>query len=346
MRWTLAAFVHGAPGMKMLKWLCVIAIVVCVLPRGAGARSAPYTAFYAFGDSLADNGNTYILTQLLGIQPAIPPSVSPHRSYDDRRFSNGPVAFEYLWQMLSGSAPGSDDGLTPFLEGPLVIRHRAIDFAFGGSGTGLLDQTPGGFSAPGLRAQVELYRALLANKKVPPRALYAIFAGAGDYLRPTPLDPTESVGNIIASVRTLYSLGARTVIVLNLPDLGSIPMFAGTPQSTPLSQLTAAHNALLAAQLADLQASLPDLRLVPIDLNAVLPLLPPSINATVPALDALLPAQPGQLPASLCVFVNPAVCQDAPTFDVGLQFLFWDAEHPTTAVHQQLAAYIASQLPN
>ena len=58
MRWTLAAFVHGAPGMKMLKWLCVIAIVVCVRPRGAGARSAPYTAFYAFGDSLADNGNT------------------------------------------------------------------------------------------------------------------------------------------------------------------------------------------------------------------------------------------------------------------------------------------------
>jgi len=133
---------------------------------------------------------------------------------------------------------------------------------------------------------------------------------------------------------------------LNLPDLGSIPMFAGTPQSAPLSQLSAAHNALLAVQLADLQASLPDLRLVPIDLNAVLPLLPPSINATLPALDALLPAQPGQLPASLCVFVNPAACQDVPTFDVGLQFLFWDAEHPTTAVHQQLAAYIASQLPN
>jgi phospholipase/lecithinase/hemolysin len=346
MRSTLAAFVHSARDMKPLKWLCVFAVIVCVLPRNAGARNAPYTAFYAFGDSLADNGNTYILTQLLGIQPPVPPSVSPHRSYDDRRFSNGPVAFEYLWETLSGNAPGSDDGLTPFLEGPFVLRRRAIDFAFGGSGTGLVDRTPGGFSAPGLRAQVELYRATLGKKQAPPLALYAIFAGAGDYLRAAPLNPAQSVANIIASVRALYGLGARTVIVLNLPDLGSIPMFAGTPQSAPLSQLSATHNALLAAQLAALEANLTDLRLVTIDVNAVLPQLPPTINTTLPALDALLPAAPGQPPASMCVFLNPATCQDVPTFDVGLQFLFWDAEHPTTDVHQQLAAYIASQLPD
>ena len=336
---------HGGTGMKPLKWLCVFAIVVCVLPLGVGARNAPYTAFYAFGDSLADNGNTYILTQLLGIQPAIPPSISPHRSYDDRRFSNGPVAFEYLWAMLSDNAPGSAGGLTPFLEGPFVLRQRAINFAFGGSGTGMLDRTPGGFSAPGLRAQVELYRATLGRRQAPARALYAIFAGAGDYLRPTPLNPTQSVANIIASVQTLYNLGARNVIVLNLPNLGTIPMFAGTPQSALLTQLSQTHNDLLAAQLAALQANLPNLVLVPIDVNAVLPLLPPTINPTLPALDALLPPV-GQVPASLCVFMNPATCQDAPTFDVGLQFLFWDAEHPTTGVHQQLAAYIASQLPD
>jgi phospholipase/lecithinase/hemolysin len=280
------------------------------------------------------------------MQPAVPPSVSPHRSYFDRRFSNGPVAFEYLWQTLSGSAPGSVDGLTPLLQDPFAARRRAVNLAFGGSGTGLIDRTPGGFSAPGLRAQVELYRALQVRKSVSSRALYAIFAGAGDYLRPTPLDPAQSVGNIIASVQTLYDLGARTVIVVNLPNLGAIPMFAGTPQSALLSQLSDAHNALLAAQLADLQATLTDLRLVPIDLNAVQQLLPPSINTTLPALDALLPVPPGQSPSSLCLFVAPATCQDVPTFDVDLQFLYWDAEHPTTAVHQQLAAYMLAQLPN
>jgi phospholipase/lecithinase/hemolysin len=305
---------------------------------------APFTAFYAFGDSLVDNGNDFILTQRVGLQPAIPPSTSPHRAYFDGRFSNGPVAFEYLWQLLSGATPGTADGLMPLLQDPIIQRHRAIDFAFGGTGTGQIDPTPGGFFAPGLRGQVDLYRALLGRRRAPADAVFAIFAGAGDYLRTTPLAPAQSVANIVASVQMLYAVGARTVIVLNLPDLGTIPMFAGQPQSAPLSQLTAAHNAALAAALSDLQTSLPDLRLVAIDVNAVLEQVPPTINTTLPALDALVPAAPGQPPTSMCLFLAPATCPDVPTFDVGDQFLFWDAEHPTTAVHQLLAQYIAGQL--
>jgi phospholipase/lecithinase/hemolysin len=339
--------------MKTLKCFCVLALVVIAgLPVSVFAqqqpqqqqRQSPYPAFYAFGDSLADNGNDFIVTQLFGQVPPVPPSVSPHRSYFAGRFSNGPVAFEYLWQMLSGAAPGTRGSLRPFLQLPFVVRNQAIDFAFGGSSTGFIDQTPGGFGVPGLLGQIELFRAVLPKNPQASRALYAILAGAGDYLRPTPLSPTQSVGNIIAGVQSLYNSGARTIIVINLPDLGAIPITAGTPQSALLTQLSLAHNALLAQQLAALQASLPDLDLLAIDVNAVLQQLPPSVNTQLPALDALLPPLPGLPPASVCIFTAPATCRDVPTFDVGLQFLFWDAEHPTTAVHRLLAEHIYSQL--
>ena len=336
--------------MQTLTCLCVFVLaLVTAQPVFAqadtDARLPRYQAFYAFGDSLADNGNDFIFTTLVGQQPAVPPSTTPHRAYFDGRFSNGPVAFEYLWQMVSGSAPGSRKSLQPFLRLPsLVARNQAVNFAFGGSSTGFVESTPGGFDVPGLLGQVELFRATLPRNSPGSRALYAIFSGAGDYLRPAPLAPAQSVANIIAAVQRLYDVGARDIIVVNLPDLGVIPITAGTPQSPLLTQLTQAHNALLAAQLSALAASLSDLNLVAIDVNAVLSQLPNSINTTLPALDALLPPQPGQVPASLCIFVNPAACSDVPTFDVDLQFLFWDAEHPTTAVHRLLAEYIYGQL--
>src|SRR5262249_59287807 len=126
---------------------------------------------------------------------------------------------------------------------------------------------------------------------------------------------------IVDSVGTLYAIGARTIIVVNLPDLGAIPMFAGQPQTAQqLSQLTLAHNMALATALDQLQASLPDLRLVPIDVNAVLQQVPPGTNPTLPALDALVPAPPGAPPTSMCLFIDPQTCPDAPTFDVGGQF--------------------------
>jgi hypothetical protein len=155
-----SAFVHDQTWsvvMRAAKYLCPLfaffaALCVAAPPISAQQASqvAPYNAFYTFGDSLADNGNDFIVTQALGFNPAVPPSTSPHRAYFNGRFSNGPVAFEYLWQRLTGRAPGSKDGLVPVLNFPFTARSKAINFAFGGSGTGFFDGTPGGFSIPGL----------------------------------------------------------------------------------------------------------------------------------------------------------------------------------------------------
>jgi phospholipase/lecithinase/hemolysin len=160
-------------------WICLLTFAL--LSITAEARDDRYESFFVFGDSLADNGNDFLVTYLMAAQPAIPPSVSPHRTYFDGRFSNGYVAFEYLWQMLGGGAPGTPDGLKPFLSSPLARPEGAVDFAFGGTGTPYLDRTPGGLFVPGLRGQVELFGAALRGKKAPRRALYAIVTGANDY---------------------------------------------------------------------------------------------------------------------------------------------------------------------
>jgi phospholipase/lecithinase/hemolysin len=305
-----------------------------------------YDSFYGFGDSLADTGNVFILSSALGADPAPPPSVSPHRAYFAGRFSNGPVAFEYFWQMLSGKASGTPGGLVPFLASPLKDRG-AVNFAFGGTGTRFVDRTPGGLYAPGLKGQVELFRALLRGRKPSRRALFAIVTGSNDYRDDAfhqPLTPPESVQNTIEAIETLYALGAREMMALNLPDLGLVPANRADPLSA--TQLSMLHNALLAQALHQLEARLPKLNLIQVDLFQVPDRLPPGMDLVTPALDVFFP--PASLPPgfvmSACLFINPVTCADAPTFDVGNQFLFWDVVHPTTAAHRVIGEFLHASL--
>ena len=89
------------------------------------AATPQYEAFYVFGDSLSDTGNVFTVTKLQKIDPPIPPSESPHQTYYQGRFSNGPVAVEYLWRQLH-----DDASLAPFLSNQ---DAAGVSFAFGGS---------------------------------------------------------------------------------------------------------------------------------------------------------------------------------------------------------------------
>jgi phospholipase/lecithinase/hemolysin len=92
------------------------AAAVPVAPTVA-APGAPFSAIYAFGDSLTDTGNASLAT--LGKVPVSPP-------YADRSFSNGPVWVNDLAQDLGLPA------IRPSLAG-------GTDFAYGSAETG---QTP------------------------------------------------------------------------------------------------------------------------------------------------------------------------------------------------------------
>ena len=102
------------------------------------AATPKYEAFYVFGDSLSDTGNDLFLTKLQKLDPPLPPSESPHKTYYQGRFSNGPVAAEYLWRQLR-----NDAALVPFLSNPSMALTGGISFAFGGSTSGYLNQMPG-----------------------------------------------------------------------------------------------------------------------------------------------------------------------------------------------------------
>lgn len=351
---------------RYFRSLAAALLCACLLPPAASAQVGEFDEFYVFGDSLADNGNVWLTSKVLGTEPAPPPSESPHLTYFQGRFSNGPVAFEYLWDRLRQGTAFKP--LRPYLSTGLERDGgRAVNFAFGGTGTPLLDQTPGGLWAPGLLGQVALFKTSLGRRVPSKHALFAIVTGANDY-GPNPQDwePKTVVANIVLAVRQLQTLGARDILVLTLPNLGCTPS-AGAPASCiedppppadgvpdNLSELTALHNALLADALARLGHRV---RLV--DVNEVFKTMRQSLGPMwpLPALDVLIPAliplpSGGTAPMSACLFVNPALCSSVPewsiqadgTFATPFPLLFWDIVHPTTDAHRALGDYLYAAL--
>ena len=299
-------------------------------------RIPNYDAFFVFSDSLGDTGNDLILTTSLGLTPAIPPSVSPHKTYFRGRFSNGPILFEHFWSALSSSG-GS---VTPSLSVTSIPRAGALSFAYGGSTSGTIC-----FPLAGLRCQVEQFAQLLGGAAPPRRSLYAVFSGANDIIQaPNPFDPAVVggiIGNVSAAVQRLYQLGARDVMVFNMPNLGrSLRVPPDPALKAALDFLAQQHNAALAAALGGLSASLPGIRIIPVDIYGFLESLVQTSNFNFDV-SALPP------PLNVCLFEgSPAGqnCADVPTFKVDRTYFFWDLEHPTTAAHAATGAFALQAL--
>jgi len=301
------------------------AIVLAALCLPAIAQAQAPSHLIVFGDSLSDTGNDLLAT----MQTQLP--IPPPQMYAAGRFSNGPVAFEYLWSFLSGGPPV----IPPSLTVPVLPQQGAVSFAFGGSGSGAFRNVLG-VNVPGLQTQVVFFAASLAGRPAPPDALYAIWTGSNDYQAQTPESPATVVDNIAAGIETLYLLGARDFLVVNLPDLGSGPLVP-EEQRAVLSRLTTEHNKLLKKKIKELEKSLPDLRIIEGDVTKVFRTVLRTFESTVPLVDVLVPVPPGSLPASLCLTFNPAACPAVPTFAPDAEYAFWDSDHATTAAYERLA---------
>jgi len=303
------------------------AFVLAALCLPAIAQAQAPSHLIVFGDSLSDTGN-----DLLGsIQTHQPVLIPPPQMYAAGRFSNGPVAFEYLWSFLSGGPPV----IPPSLTVPVLPQQGAVSFAFGGSGSGAF-RNSAGVNVPGLLTQVVFFGASLAGRPAPPDALYAIWTGSNDYLTQTPELPETVVDNIASGIETLYSLGARHFLVVNLPDLGNGPLLP-EDQRALLTGLSTEHNKLLRKRIKELEKTLPDLMIIEGDVTKVFRTLLRTFESDVPLVDVLVPAPPGVPPASLCLVINPAACPAVPTFAPDAEFAFWDSEHATTAAYERLA---------
>ncbi len=188
----------------------------------AGARAAPYTAEYVFGDSLSDNGN---LAEVAYHQN-FPNPPSFHDS-----FTNGPAAVSVLAATLG--VP-----LTPSLW--VTAFHDTFNL-FGGAsfvpgtnyavaGATAAASPVGGLPGVNLPQQVAAF-GIATTLHADPNALYVVMIGGNDVrnavLQGTgPAAVTAGVTAELGAIQTLASEGAKKFLVVNVPNVGVIPEFA------------------------------------------------------------------------------------------------------------------------
>ena len=286
-----------------------------LLPLAAPVRAAPYTALYAFGDSLPDVGNVFTATG--GALPAPP--------YADGQFSNGPVWVQGLASAL-GVAP-----LRPSLQG-------GTNYAYGGAQSGTTAvHAANPTDLTGAAGQIAQY--LAATPTSDPGALYTIWVGSNDLRSIGGANlPSAQVGaalgqvvaNVDGAIAALAADGARNVLVVTVPDLGLTPAArAGGPAAQAgATALAAGFNSLLRSgggpllSLGALAAQF-GIRLSVLDSFALLDQA------------AANPAAFGFTNVTDPCLVGAAVC--APTRAGQNQHLFWDDLHPTAAGHALIA---------
>lgn len=248
--------------------------------------SYPINQLHIFGDSLSDVGTVYKATG--GLYPPNPP-------YYRGRYSNGPVWVEHLASRLA------------------LSNAQITNAACGGSTTG------GGSinGIPGLLAQVETFTK--THPHTSPKTLYVLWAGANDYLNGV-ANPSIPVENVSKTIAALVDIGAKNILVANLPNLGNLPATRKSVYSNALSALTTAHNAGLDRSLATLKQRLGSgVQLLELDAYALYG-------------EAIAnPAQFGFTNVTAACVDNLAQCSQPD------QFLFWDGIHPTAAAHRILA---------
>lgn len=178
-----------------------------------------------------------------------------------------------------------------------------------------------------------------ANPSVKPNDLYIIWAGVNDYLDNFFVnipDSTPSVNQVIdqavynlsASLTSLAAVGAKNIMVVNLPDLGKFPVTGNNNQvSASLSTSINLHNSSLVTNLNFLSQQLsPDINIIYLDVNSL-------VNRII--------ADPGEFGftnvTESCVGNLSVVPINIPPQAVACtpnKFLFWDQVHPTTATHK------------
>jgi phospholipase/lecithinase/hemolysin len=256
----------------------------------ANAYATSISQIVVLGDSLSDNGNVY---NAIGYPPF---------PYWQGRFSNGPVAVEYLAQSLG-----------------VPLR----DFAWGGATTGVGNYLDNGtvnqFGTFGLPGMTTVFQGALSAAQFPidPNALYIVWGGPNDFWNvATPADASLAIGkavtDLVTIVGTLQSLGAGQILVPGMPDMGNTPalLALGPLYSGFFTQISLGFNQALQANL------------------------PPGVQYfdTFSVLSNLLsnPGLYGLENVTEPCFTGSSLCTNPD------KYLFFDGVHPTTVGHELL----------
>lgn len=299
--------------MNELRARILAAFALCGLAAAAIAQTAPsnrtFSSYYFFGDSLTDSGNTFALTG------------SPGAPYYQGRVSNGPTYAEYL-------APGLLNAVTT------SANAARLNFAFAGA------TAAAGSAVPSLAQQVAMYQARGITAKAD--GLYVLLAGANDLLNTVSNPATQNgpaltnsgVGGstaVTSAVQSLAGLGAKNILVLNLPDISKTPRFttgSGAPAASLVQAGSYAFNNDIKGRLAALNLG-SDVKVTLFDLTSTLQTIlanPQRFGFSITNQDYV---------DILAAGGNPG--------DAG-QYVFWDGIHPTTKTHAVLAQVLTEVL--
>jgi outer membrane lipase/esterase len=287
----------------IMKMLLSATTALGLVLMASTAQAQQYSRIVSFGDSLSDNGNLFGLTG------------NPPFPYN-RRFTNDLVWSEYLF-----GAQGN-----PFLTGNVSGN---VNLAFGGALSNSAANLNG--PIPGTPTQIGTFLAL--GGRFGANDVVSLWAGANNLLQATPGgEAAAAVGaatDVSNQVRQLAGAGARTILVMNLPALGSTPLNVGQPQAPGASFISGLFNSTLASGLTAAAAANPGANVISIPVDQIF--------------SAIL-AAPGSFGLSnvtqQCILV--AACVGNPAARGA--FLFWDGVHPTNTGHQIIAASVQEYL--
>lgn len=270
----------------------------------AQASHAAFSQIVTFGDSLSDAGNVFLATG--GTNPPAP--------YFGGRFTNGLIWSEVLATNLGLAAP------TPSLAGGTANNY-------GGARTVVDDAVPS--------TQTQANGYIAANSgSIDPNALYTVWTGGNDINYATANNdfsvvPAAAAG-VGSIVQSLVNAGAKSIIVVNLPDIGLTPLGQDSGNPGGATFLSNTYNSQLATALAGVSLGSANLELVDAfsltaQIAADVTANPDPLtngwglsNVTDRCFDAAAPGGP-----TLCS--NPD------------EYLFWDDLHPTAAAHVLVA---------
>ena len=274
-----------------------------------------YSSVVAFGDSMSDPGNAWVLT---GVQSHAPYELVPDAAYaiGGHHFSNGRTWIEQLAHEFSTTA------------GPAFKYTGKTNYAVGGArarSIGVFDLT----------TQVQLYQDMSAGV-ADNDTLYTIMIGGNDVrdaMQAFALDPSgmqsgiilqSALNSIYQNIAALAQAGAKHFLISTSPDLALVPAVRSLgPQAQYLANyFSSEFNNGLAYTLFMLNNQF-DINVTTLDIFALL-------HQVV--------ASPAEYDFDVvdATCINPGVVARAVCSDPD-DYLFWDGIHPTRAGHREIA---------
>ncbi|GAB2282863.1 hypothetical protein Dimus_017398 [Dionaea muscipula] len=316
-------------------------------------------AVFAFGDSIADTGNTNYLTTIAKCN--FPPYGRDFPGGKPTgRYSNGKVPTDLVAEKL-----GIKEFLPPYLNRSLEIDDllTGVNFATGGTGYDPLSAQDANVYS--LLDQLELFKEYKTKLKAAvgesrtsnliKQSPFLVFAGSNDItntyfllssrkLRYNVSQYTDLLVSYASKFyQAMYKEGARIIGILNVPPVGCLPSqrtLAGGPQRSCVDEYNRAatlFNSKLNAEVESLNTKLHGVTILVFDVYQ--PLLDLINNPSQTGFQVVNKGCCGTGNIEvlfLCTkFDDPLTCKD------DSKYIFWDSFHPTEAAYRAIFEHIA-----